>query len=112
MSYTPQALKPNARKYETAPEQCEHLGLSMYVSQETALDAWNSLWDRFYAQGKGREEKVAKILGNQLNVLSITPAHGVFGDERADDGHITFHQYDGTDLASVSNVGCVAPRRP
>lgn len=97
LSYTPQALKPKARRY--AKEQCDGYGLSLWLTEAGARDLFETIKRTF--DPSVAHDRAMKVLGTHLNSLQITAAHGECDDER-DDGHFTFHEYETCDLSTVA----------
>ncbi len=92
-NFTPQALKPTARRHAGDPVGCTDFALSMWRSEEEAKN--------FYLRHKKNGRKVERTFGTHLAIVRVFPVDGLIGPPRGD-GHRDLHEYTSESLASRS----------
>lgn len=97
--------EPPARMIDKDDLMCKGYGLSLF----NALDKGKAKYMKLYNQKRGlTHDEFIIDKGNAIAELKITENEGIFGDLNAQNGHFTFHEYEGVDLSkkiiNISNI--------
>ncbi|MFD2969952.1 hypothetical protein [Sphingobacterium bambusae] len=92
---------PPQRVLDENDLMCKGYGLSMFSSLALAAAKYRKLIDKFRSAERERKQEE---YGSKIALLGLDKEDGLKGDHHSSSGHFTFHEYEGVDLQSKTNI--------